>query len=521
MRDCCAFVSGQSFLRVALGIALFSATLGATRAEPSSDHIRLSSEFLAKGDLAAAEKHANLGLATPSTRPLAYAALGAIRLNQGNYEESENFLKKAVQLEPRLLGARLNLGSVYVLQGKTDLAAGVFRQVLKLDPANAMARLNLAQMESEKGRYRVSLELVQPILTGLRQTPDGLLLLATNYLGLGDVISARRLVTAWNKLSSEGGLASSFGVLLARNNLNDEAIQVLEAAKKKQGSYELAFNLANCYFKKGDGKQASANYEVALTYNEGCVDCLLQLGRIADQEGNVEKALAFMILAKRKSSDDPEVLFEFGKICLKKDLYQDATKALERAVELKPGQDSYLYVLASARVGTKRFEEARSILEKLLSKKPNDFQLNYAMGAVFYLEAKLDEAADYFKRSIELQPDQLAAHYYLASVAQNKGDHAGASQMFQELLNRHPDHGPSHEALGAVLLQMGKYVEAEQHLEKAIALAPDSVRAHYQLSLLYARMGKKMESDQQMDIFKKLKEQEKEEMKELILLTPN
>jgi tetratricopeptide (TPR) repeat protein len=488
-----------------------------------ADHIRRSSELISQGNLAAAEKEANQALSTPSTQSLAYAALGAIRLKQKKYDEGEQLLRKAVKLNPDLVGARLNLGNVYLLQGKTQRASEIFRHVLKQDPQNVTARLSVAKIESENGRHSVSLDLLKPIAPTLRQTPDGLLLLATNYIGLHDEASAKSLVSDWKVLSPlDPNLSSSFAVLLAKNHLDEQAIEVLEELKKRGPfSYELAFNLANCYLKKADHQQASANYELALSYNENCIPCLLQLSHLADQEGSVEKALAYLIRAKRKDPDNPEVLFEFGKICLKKNLFQDATKALERAVELKPDRDSYVYVLASARVGTKRFEEARSLLEGLLKKKPDDAQLNYALGAVFYLEAKLDEAANYLERSILLQPDQVAAYYYLGSVAQNKGQNAKAIQLFQELLQRRPDHAASHEGLGAVLLNDGRYAEAAQHLEQAIGLNPNSARAHYQLGLLYARTGKPQEARQQLETFKKLQDQEKEEPQGLILLTPH
>jgi tetratricopeptide (TPR) repeat protein len=181
----------RNWLIAWLATFMLLAQLPTAGVESAADHIHRSSQFLAQGDLAAAEREANLALSTPSSRPLAYAALGAIRLKQKKYSESQDFLKRAIELNPRLVGARLNLGNVYLVRRQIDLAANVFRSVLKLDPANAAARLSQAQVESEKGRYSLSLDLVKPILPSLRQTPDGLLLLAANYLGLGDVASAR------------------------------------------------------------------------------------------------------------------------------------------------------------------------------------------------------------------------------------------------------------------------------------------------------------------------------------------
>ena len=395
--------------------------------------------------------------------------------------------------------------------------------MLTRDPLNAMARLSLARIESDQGHYTQSIQLLKPILPAVRQTPDGLLTLAASYLGAGDKAAAKSLVSDWRALNeSDANSSLSFAMLLSRSDLDQEAIEVLEEAKKANpSSYEVAFNLAGCYVKKGDLKQASSNYELALSNNENCTACLLQLSYLADREGDVEKALAYLIPAKRKNPDNAEVLFEFGKICLKKDLLQDATKALERAVELEPQRDSYVYVLASARVGTKRFDEARVLLDGLLKKNPNDPQLHYALGAVFYLEAKLDEAASFFRKSLLLKPGQVASLYYLGAVAQSKGESSEATKIFQEILQGHPNHAASHEGLGAVLLKEGKYAEAAQHLERAVELNPNSAKAHYQLGLLFARLGKSQESKQELEIFKKLQEEEKDAFKELFLLTPH
>jgi tetratricopeptide (TPR) repeat protein len=70
---------------------------------------------MSKGDLSGAEKEGRLALRDPSTRALAWASLGAIRFRQKKYEQGAEFLRTALRLDPRLVGARINLGDV---QGK-------------------------------------------------------------------------------------------------------------------------------------------------------------------------------------------------------------------------------------------------------------------------------------------------------------------------------------------------------------------------------------------------------------------
>src|SRR5206468_559436 len=106
-------------------------------------------------------------------------------------------LRKAIQLEPHLIGAHLSLAEVYALQAKPDLALGLFRRVLELDPSNINARLSVARAEADKGNYRQSLDVAQPVLPAFKLSPDGLFVLATDYLKTGNHAAAAQLLGEW------------------------------------------------------------------------------------------------------------------------------------------------------------------------------------------------------------------------------------------------------------------------------------------------------------------------------------
>jgi tetratricopeptide (TPR) repeat protein len=310
------------------------------------------------------------------------------------------------------------------------------------------------------------------------------MLLARDYAGLKQRESLAALVLDWNSLQEVSAASNTdFSSLLSKSSLDQQALEVLEKAKASgQVSVDLALALANLYFLKGDLSQAFESYEAALSLKPDCVDCLRRLAKIAEQQKDPEKALAYLIKAKRQQPDNPEILFEFGKACLELDLFEDAVPALQKAVRLRPSNDSYAYVLASAHVSKKEYEVAGKIFDGLLQKHPRDPVLNYAMGSLLFLEVKLDHAATYLRKSIELNPDQSAAYYYLGLVAEGKGQN-------EEVLRRDTEYGPAYEALGRILLKEQKYPEAKQALEKAVLLDPTSVKAHYQLGILLGRTG--------------------------------
>lgn len=503
-----------------LGLPAHSAT------SPSTDHLQQAVALIARGDLNGAEKEARLALSKRSTRALAWATLGTIRLQQKKLDESSEYLAKAIQLNPKLVGARLTLGQVYARQGKTARARQTFQQALKLAPDSLAARLNLAQLEATAGNYRISLDLVEPISGPLRGSPDGLVLLVTDYLGLGQRDSARELVSDWMALG-EGvppALAIEFAKPLIEQGLVPEAIQVLEKARGTgPASFELAFTLGGAYLASGDTKRAAEYYEQAAGLNDRCVLCFRQMAKIAQREGEKEKALSFLIKAKALEPENPEVLFEFGRLCLEGDLFRDAIPALERAVQLRPDNDRYRYVLGSAYVGKVRYEEALAIFDALVKKHPEDPVLNYAMGSLLYtVGTDLEGAEKYLRKSISLQPNQVGAYYYLGMVIFKKGDQDQAVGIFHELLQRYPDHLGSLEQLGTILVKQREYDEAQQVLEKVLRLDPDSLTGHYQYSLLLGRLGKREESERHMQIAKRLEDERKVSSKrEFYLLNPH
>ena len=481
-----------------------TATFGAD----ARDALQKAALLVQQGRLDEADQQARLALADPDTRAAANSVLGTIRFQQQRLPESVVFLQKAIELEPRLVGARLTLAQVYTLQGRQDKALPLLRQAIVIDPSNAASRLALARAETERGNYSTSLGLAAPVLPAFHQSPDGLFVLATNYLKTKDKSSAAALAAKWNALPNVPQEWSvKFAVILLQGGVVPEAIGVLERAKQVgPPSFELDFNLAGAYLLNGDAARALETYDEALAVKPDSVTALQQAAVTAERTGQLERSLSYWIRAKKLAPDTPEVLLGFGRVCLKMDLLDDAEPALARAAVLKPNELTYQYTLAVAKVGKREFEAAQQLLEPLAAARPDDSGLQYGLGAVLYVQGHLAEASARLKDSVRLQPDQLAAPYYLALAERDQGHDAVAIGILRALLQRHPEHAASYEALGGLLMTAQKYEEAEVNLQKAVQLNPKSVKANYQLGLLLARLGRKEEADKQLALAKTLRQ---------------
>ena len=153
-----------------------------------------------QGKLAEADRQAQRALADPETRAVAYSILGTIKLQQNRLDDSAKLLGEAIRLEPRLVGAQLSLAQVYTLQNKPDLALARFQTVLELDPDNPSARLAIARSEVEKGHYQQALKLTEPVRPALRESPEGLYVIAAALLKSGRRDEAAPLAADWNRL---------------------------------------------------------------------------------------------------------------------------------------------------------------------------------------------------------------------------------------------------------------------------------------------------------------------------------
>jgi tetratricopeptide (TPR) repeat protein len=463
-----------------------------------------------QGRLVEADTQARRALADPETRAVAYSILGTIKLKQNSLDDSARLLGEAIRLEPRLVGAQLSLAQVYTLQNKPDLALARFQRVLELDPDNASARLALARSEFEKGNYQQALKLTEPVRPVLRESPEGLFVIAAALLKTGKRDEAASLGAQWNRLPNVPQAASiAFGLLLVQDGVIDEGIAVLEHAKQAGApSYELSFNLAGAYLMRKDTARALEHYDAALSVTPDSVDALRLAASVAERNEQLERSLSYWLRAKKLAPDDPVILLGFGRVCFKMDLLEDAEPALAKAASLKPGDIPYQYTLAAVKVGKRQYDEARSLLEPLVAAHPKDGHLRYAVGAVLYTQGHLEEAAAHLSESIRLEPDQLPSYYYLALVARDQGKDGEAIAMLAKLLGRHPDHAAASETLGILLMTSQRNEEAEGYLRTAIRLNPKSVKANYQLGLLLARLGKKEEADRQLVYAKTLREED-------------
>lgn len=506
------FVRLQFFALLWLSLVLASAGTIRAQNNPTLNRLQRAAELIRKGQLSSAEAELDAVLKQVPREANALNLLGVIRAQQHRASEAENLFLRAIETNKALLGAYLNVGRLYLDLGKPDRALWAFTEAVKLAPDSPDINFNLASLYEGKREYARALEHLSKI-PGARTDADQLFLLVKSHLGLGHVEEARAL-SAPLKDSSRAAppdMAAAFAAVFAEHKLFDDAIEILEAAKRGSSpSFALLYNLGASYFQKGEPQRAEESYLAALSLKPDDVTTLRALASVARASGNPEKSLSYLVRARKLAPDSHAVLYDFGWTALSMNLLYDALAALGRLHQMKPDQPDYLYPLAIARLNNGESPQAQELINRYIQLRPQDGRGYYVLGAILYGAKKFPEARAALERSLALAyyPD---TEYYLGMIAHNEGDEAQAVSWLQRSLKSNPKNSAAHSALGIIYAKEKDYSAARAELERAIELDPKNQAAHYQLGIVYARLGEKQRSQAMFALSEKLRVEQKEQ----------
>ena len=137
--------------QVRVAAALIVLVLGASsgQAQPSTATLEAGFAALQRGDADAAARVFRGALVDHPRDPSVLYGAGYAAYLQGRDEEARDLLKRAIDIEPRLLQAAVLLGEIASRIGDLDLAIKTYEHVLALAPANTAVRARLESWRSE------------------------------------------------------------------------------------------------------------------------------------------------------------------------------------------------------------------------------------------------------------------------------------------------------------------------------------------------------------------------------------
>jgi tetratricopeptide (TPR) repeat protein len=454
---------------------------------------------------------------------------GVLAAQQHSYADAERSFHLAIQRDPRLTAAYLNLGRLYQENAASDphateKALKIYGRVLEYDEGNAEANYQSATLLQQSGQYQQSLFALKRLPSGVQETAQVLSLYCADAAALGkreQAEDALRRLTIRSDFS-EADVRQMLPALHAgkRDDLLVAALEALQQREKLPA--DLMHTLALSYEATGKLNEARSSLEESATEGNLSVTLVLDLARVAHKQKDYEASIGYLAHARDLQPADPSIHYSFGMVCLDLELIAEARNSFEKALKLDPENPSYNYVMGVTSSFERDPADAVPYLKKYLELRPQDPRGQLALGAVLFRAKDYNAATPLLSEAVKAPATATAAHYYLGALSLRDGRLDEAADHLRLALKTNPEYADALAELGHYYLLRKNYAESEAQLHHALQVEPDHFSASFYLLTLYTRTGDSRREAQakRYDDLQKLREQKSREFLRMIEVQP-
>lgn len=237
--------------------------------------------------------------------------------------------------------------------------------------------------------------------------------------------------------------------------------------------------------------------------------CGLQLERAYTGLKRDSKAVEVAMELNRLYPDDPEILYQTGKI------YGNfAFLTMQKLVQVAPSSLWRHQAAAEADESQGSYSLAITEYRRVLALEPDRPGVHYRLGRTLLARSHqagtaqdLGEAAQEFEQELQRDPANANAAYELAEIRRKGGQVGEAQRLFDSALKNHPDFAEAHLGVASVLLSLQKPESALRHVLKAVELNAESEVAWYRLGQVQKALGNTAEQQKALAEYQRLHDQ--------------
>jgi tetratricopeptide (TPR) repeat protein len=427
-------------------------------------------------DWVAVEAHARKWLASVPTSSAAARSLGMALFYLKRREESERFLRRALQNDASDSTAWGFLAFVSHDAGRTNEAEDALNRGIDLYPAypdfqrfraiwlRKDGRLDEAHVAIERcialgpGDAKAWAELGR--IESLRHRPEE---------------SAKAYRAALRLAPNDTATKQALATELARAGKPDKAREVL-GGTGSQGAGDGATWVAigNSAFAANRFSDAEAAYRKAIGDQLNSYTALLNLGLVLDRTGRSSEAEDAFERAIGINPDSTKAWSNLSRIQLARGDKVAALASVHRAVEADPTNAEAWRDLGNMRFAAKDYRESASAFQKIVELGKAIAGDEVHLGESLMRLGQVDAATEALLAAEKLEPENARALLGLAMLWGQRGDNKQALEYAERAVNKEPGNGAAWSSKGYALVRLGRYPEAVAAMQTAVKLAPDS-----------------------------------------------
>lgn len=205
--------------------------------------------------------------------------------------------------------------------------------------------------------------------------------------------------------------------------VQEEINKALTTIAKNPRDADTRVQLASLYIGQELWSDAKSQLETALSVNKNHIGALALMGQVAENDGQVSKAV---------------------------DYYKKAI-SLSDTTEFKslnPYMYESIYRLGSIFINQKKYKAAIEVFNKGVAINPIDSDLLIKLGEAYVLNKQTGEAITQLETGLQYVPDYAEGYYWLGRAYELEGDKGRAKQNYELALKYKNDYKEAEEALG-------------------------------------------------------------------------
>lgn len=345
---------------------------------------------------------------------------------------------------------------------------------------NADQFLTRAQEYRDKGDLQASIIEAKNALRHNRDDQDARYILGSNYLDLGDWVSAE--TTLETALKQGGTLEYAIIPLLAQAKLSIGKLHdVLKiAGVKPDMSDELRARVLVVRGRAHSGfenhTEAKKSFNDALATDSKAHGAFLGLAGISIRNGDHKKGSELLAKAIEIAPDDIDVLeFQARYLFLKKE-FAETEKLYRLLISKRPTRVAFHSGLINALIASEQLEQAIAALKPLLMQSPKNIQLNYLRALAAFRSKDFTTAYNVSSAVLGMHKGHIQSMLIAGASAFSRKEYGQAAQYLQQYVQANPSHDDARLLLSEVQLRQNRVSDATATLESVAKKQPDNVK---------------------------------------------
>ena len=459
-----------------------------------------------------------------------YLASGEHFYQQGKYQEAVIQFRNALDIDPRLAAAHLQLGRTYLALKNRDAAYREINESATLDPSNSNVQLELASVLLIRGQLEPAQSLAKKVLASEPGNAGAHKILAEKEALAHDFPQAiqefqKTIELEPQRIENYQALGATLAATGKYAEAEDAYRRAIQANPKSPQAH---ISLGEFYFSQKNLPQAESEMREACGLDPQAVPPWVFLARIymaAGKSADAEKTYADL---KTVAPKDPQAYRALGIYYLSSGQREKALAEFRSILSEHPKDNSVKGQLVELLLDLNRVSQASSLNQDILTANQADPQALLAEGRIFFSQGQYEKAktalsgaikglplsalAYYFlglsqqatglpdlaksslERALELQPQMALASAALANLTAKDGNSKEALQLADHARQADANLASAYVASAQALMAKGDAKQAEAALLDALRRDPASLTSLSTLVKLYSEEGRAQEA---------------------------